>query len=158
MGNYDEKEKYVNEHGFSSILSEFIGLINDKYKALEEKHLEAEARAERAEVARQKLEVEVFILRDRVHELEAKVKSGSQSAGVDALKDKILQLLAKRPYLETEAVAAVLCISPEAAASHLKELEDRKFAYGSYDYAMSAPTTWFLLRDGRHYLASQGLI
>lgn len=158
MGNYDGIEKYVNEHGSSTILGEFIGLINDKYKALEEKLLEAEARAERAEAARQKFEIEVLILRDRLRELEEKVEGGSRSTGMGPLEENILQLLAKRPDLETEAVAAVLRISPELAASHLKELENQKFAYGSYDYAMSAPTTWFLLQDGRNYLAAQGLI
>lgn len=149
-------EKYVSEHESSAILNEFIGLISDKYKALEEKLLRAEARAEAAELEKKMLEHEIHKLRDRVRELEEKI-AGNHSTGLEAVQQNILQLLAKRPDLETEAVAAVLGIDPEIAALHLKELENQKFAYGSYDYAMSAPTTWFLLQNGRDYLISQGL-
>lgn len=157
MGNYDGIEKYVNEHGSSVILNEFIGLINGKYKALEGKLLKAEARAEAAELEKKKLEHELCKLRDRVRELEEKI-TGNHPTGMEKVKQNILQLLAKRPDLETEAVAAVLRISPEIAVLHLKELENKKFAYGAYDYAMSAPTTWFLLQEGRDYLIAQGLI
>lgn len=157
MGNFDGIEKYINEYGSSVILNEFIGLINGEYKALEGKLLKAQARAEAAELDKKRLEHELSKLRDRVRELEEKI-TGNYSTGIEEVEQKILQLLAKRQDLETEAVAAVLRISPEIAALHLKELENRKFAYGSYDYAMSAPTTWFLLQDGRDYLIAQGLI
>ncbi len=157
MGNHDGIEKYVGEHGSSAILTEFIGLINDRYKAIEEKLSKAEARAEKAEQEKKYLEYEMYKLRERVRDLEEKV-AGKHSAIMEGIKEKILQLLEKRPDLETEAVAAVLNISPAVAAVHLKELEDRRFAYASHDYAMTAPTTWFILQDGRNYLAAQGII
>jgi chromosome segregation ATPase len=157
MRNSNGVEKYAEDFGSSVMLNELIGLVNGRYKILEDKLAAAEARAEKAELEKQKLEVEVYILRDRVHALEEKI-SGNGSTGLEDVKKNILQLLAKRSDLETEAVAAVLKISPEVAASHLKELENRKLAYGSYDYAMSEPTTWFLLQDGRNYLIANGLI
>lgn len=158
MRNSNGVEKYVDDFGSSVILNELIGLVNGRYKVLEEKLSAAEARAEKAELEKQKLEVEVYILRDRVRALEEKVAGSGSSTSMEDVKKDILQLLGKRPDLETEAVAAVMNISPEVAASHLKELENQKLAYGSYDYAMSAPTTWFLLQDGRNYLVANGLL
>ncbi len=148
--DFDGIEKLINEQGR-------IGLTDDNCKALEGKLLEAEARAEAAELDKKKLDLEVSKLRDRVRELEDKI-TGNHSGCMEDVKEKILQVLAKRPDLETEAVAAVLNIGPEVAAFHLKELENKKFAYGAYTYGMIEPATWFLLQDGKHYLIAHGLI
>lgn len=155
MGLLDGIERLINEHGSAVILKERIALANDKYAALEQKLAASELRTKELESENQGLRVDLEKAKIEIQNLK-KLTEQAHGSRLEEIKEKLLQLLAAHPDVETEQLANVLEANAQLITFHLTELENTRFVHGSY--SAYDETTWSIAHDGRSYLVKHGLL
>lgn len=157
-----EIEKLINEHGSAAILKERLSLAADQYAALEKKLSDSESRVQASELRaknleseKQGFELENLKLKEKLRNLEEKLKE-RHGQRLEDTKEKLLQLLAAQPHVNHEQISRATSLNAQVVMFHLEELQNARLVNASY--SSLSPTEWSLDYEGRAYLVRHGLL